>query len=195
MLKTFTSKGYDEIPITRAMLELVADPANKAVMMGVPYILSCSFLDYRSGVSSLKIVRKPIRTNLGGFNFKEFSFLYEAFNEKTMWLFEAGITNYLLNSEEGLEGRGETNFKEEDIGPQVLTMEHLELAFYICLAPLALCLVVFIGEVFVFWISGGYEKRRKVKRVNERKMPKRKETHDAEETVRKDAVRMHQIEL
>lgn len=41
--------------------------------------------------------------------------------------------------------------KVDDIGAQVLTMEDLGIGFRICCIPLALSVVVFIGELIVFW--------------------------------------------
>ena len=35
----------------------------------------------------------------------------------------------------------------EDIGPQILTMDHLKVGFLACLVPINLCIVAFIGEV------------------------------------------------
>lgn len=45
------------------------------------------------------------------------------------------------------------NEKEDQIGPQVLTMDDLEVAFLICGMPLALSLAVFIGELSIFWLK------------------------------------------
>lgn len=37
----------------------------------------------------------------------------------------------------------------EDIGPQVLTMDHLAVAFIACTVPLILAVLVFVSEIFL----------------------------------------------
>lgn len=45
------------------------------------------------------------------------------------------------------------NRGEDQIGPQVLTLDDLGVAFQICCIPLALSLAAFAGEIFVFWLK------------------------------------------
>lgn len=56
-----------------------------------------------------------------------------------------GIIDYWYAQQKDLTGRA----KVFDIGPQVLTMDHLSIAFKVWLAPVLLSIVVFIIEVSI----------------------------------------------
>lgn len=90
------------------------------------------------------------------FGFKPFSPFFEIFNEKIGQLLANG---WLQNSipEEILSLKGK---KMEDIGPQVLTMDHLEVGFIVCLIPQGVAFIVFLLEKVAHSIEMFYWKRK-----------------------------------
>lgn len=60
---------------------------------------------------------------------------------------------------------GRTTYKQklEDLGPQVLTMDHMEVAFMFSLFPLIFSFVAFLWELLVFWIQKRIEIRKQEK--------------------------------
>lgn len=137
--------------------EIVVEPANRATLIGVPKILSLiENRIYRSGQSSLVVLNEKLRTLYIGHVFKHFSPFYEIFDEVVGFLSASGLIDRWLNDE--LNPRRKKRIYE-DIGPQVLTMEHLSIGFTICMIMLVFSAVVFILEVL-----GGkvYSKFRKI---------------------------------
>jgi hypothetical protein len=104
-------------------------------------------------------MKEPIDTIFFGMSFLPYSWLYETVNDMIMRLFEAGLTNYYLQKRTLASRR--LRRINEDIGPQVLTTDHLEIAFIFCFAPLCLCLIVFIGELGIARIHLRRRKKKK----------------------------------
>lgn len=71
--------------------------------------------------------------------------LYEVFDRKLQDLFVTGIIerNIRITTDRGNPKRFAHLYRD---GPEVLTMEHLEASFVICLAPLSLALIAFLFE-------------------------------------------------
>lgn len=103
---------------------------------------------YRSGISSL-VYMKDIRNSPRVFWIKPFSPFYETFKEKIELLISNGVVFHWWDK--FLNPKG---FKriEDDIGPQVLTYEHLEIGFMVCLVPLSLSVVAFVFEAIKSFI-------------------------------------------
>lgn len=78
-----------------------------------------------------------------------YSPLVEIFNEKIHQMHSGGLIYYLEKNYTNPKG---LKNQPEEIGPQVLTMEHLEIGFLVCLCPMALSVLVFAGERTVFAI-------------------------------------------
>lgn len=112
--------------------------------MGYPQIMFVLNNKYRSGFTSLKMLPNGFLTLAVGFVYKRFSPFIEIMNEKLLEVVASGLTNYWI--EIRLNPKGLRRIVEE-IGPQVLTMEHLEVGFFICLAPLVLSIIVFALEI------------------------------------------------
>lgn len=79
-----------------------------------------------------------------------------------------GITTDLLSR--GLEKdfpeyQHKSSYRQiyEDLGPQVLTMDHMEIAFIFSLCPLILSFLSFLGELFIFWIKKKFKRRQEKK--------------------------------
>ena len=104
---------------------------------------------YRSGETSLVILEENYKWLPLGMLFNPFSPFLEVFNEILGLLESNGIMELYRR-----------NFfyydplkKVEDIGPQVLTMDHLKLGFLACLIPLVMSVIVFIAELVRFYFS------------------------------------------
>lgn len=89
-----------------------------------------------------------------GYVFKPYSPFYETFNAKIG----------LLNSN-GYSSQTEKNFlnplgftrHDDEIGPQVLTLDHLGVAFLISLCPLLIATLVFFGEISMPYLKEFWE--------------------------------------
>lgn len=128
-------------------LNIIAEPSNKGTIVLLPSILHRTYnTEYRSGTSSLLVVDESIHLLFVGMEFKLFSPFLEAFNEKIDWMISSGLPQFWHNN--FVNPRNLKRIPEE-IGPQVLTMDHLEIAFKVCLSPLILSVFVFVVEVCV----------------------------------------------
>lgn len=123
--------------------EIAAEPANRAVTQKTENSFKTHVNNrHRSGASSLSPLNEIVMSHSCGFGFKPFSPFFETFNEKIGQLFANGFVGTL---HENLTPDKRKNF--DDIGPQVLTMDHLGVAFVACLLPLGLSILVFFIEI------------------------------------------------
>jgi hypothetical protein len=97
--------------------------------------------NYRTGVTSLRMMEQKTGNFPLSFRMNRGSVLVKPYNEMILRLFEAGITEFL---DELYYKRGQ---KMEPLGPQVLELDHLGACFLVCLTPLILALVVFFCEI------------------------------------------------
>ena len=112
---------------------------------------------YRSGTSSLQFLDANYVTQLYGIAFKEYSPFFETYNEIKGWLESNGIMEKLRQGAKIMKG------EPEELGPQVLTMDHLRLGFLACLIPAAVSFAVFVGELVWFRLAIAFrEKMQKV---------------------------------
>lgn len=127
----------------------IAEPANKAFAITFPAKLHGIIArNYSHGFSSLHVLNDAIRVAFEGLAFPQFSPLLESFNELLLQMLSNGMIEKLVKLADRING---IVMKEDQMGPQVLSMDVLEIAFQICCVPLALSLVAFIGELVVFW--------------------------------------------
>lgn len=136
---------------TTNCLDVVSEPANKGTMLitqeTLDYIES---RQYRNGFSSISLMSASRSFIMFGMVFKPFSPLYETINEKVHHMMSGGIMQYLYREQHRSEKTScndKVRKREEPIGPQVLTMEHLQYGFLICLILLGLSFVVFAVEM------------------------------------------------
>jgi len=101
---------------------------------------------YRNGKSSLKIIPKPITIFPVAIPFKNFSPLYVEFNEKIDQMISSGIIDNIFRK---IYDKKPPTRKVEEIGPQVLTLNHLEICFYAFLTPLLASVTVFFVEIMI----------------------------------------------
>lgn len=98
---------------------------------------------YRSGISSMMMLKEPLRALFIGLTFKPVSPFYELVNDHLGRMLSGGLIDFWINS----VFNPRTEKTDGVIGPQVLTMEHLEMGFKFCLIPMMLGFILFIVEV------------------------------------------------
>lgn len=101
---------------------------------------------YRSGISSILVLEQAIETSIAATSFETFDPFFELHNEMMGRLMDSGILfrlNELFLNPNGFKMR----MKNELIGAQVLTMDHLLIGFQICLAVLSISAIAFAVEV------------------------------------------------
>lgn len=134
---------------------IIAEPANKATMLGIPKVLSLIHnVHYRKGVSSIIILEEKFRMVSMGMAFKDHSPFYKVVNDKIRQMLAGGLINYWIEANANFKGTLKT---ENDIGPQVLTMDHLEIGFKVCAIPLVLSTFAFIGEILTKNVHQWYQ--------------------------------------
>lgn len=136
-------------------LDIASEPANKATTLMSPYFLSyVNAKSYRSGFSSIEMLGgEQVYSLPMAVMFPYFSPLFEAFNEKISLMLSNGLIDYWrykLFSGERLK------IKFDEIGPQVLTMDHLAIGFLFCLLPMTLSILAFVGEIVVFQVKSKF---------------------------------------
>lgn len=103
---------------------------------------------YRSGTSSIMMIKENIYTVFFGVAFRPFSPYFESFNERIDQMIDSGLTAYW--TEQYLNPKG-LRKSTEKIGPQILTLEDLGVGFQVCCAPLAFSFTAFVIELGYFW--------------------------------------------
>lgn len=130
--------------------DVASDSANKATFLMTPATLESLYRnEYRAGSGSITLLDDSVRTAFRCVVFKRHSPYFEHFNEKIGELVSSGILHYYFWQSKFMRDK----MKEaEETGPEVLTMEHLEIGFIVCGVPLALAIIVFIFEIVVYRI-------------------------------------------
>ena len=122
--------------------DLISEPSNYATTSVYRDEINFVHHDfYRSGTSSLQLLEEDYMTHHCGLMFKMFSPFLEIYNEVKLGLESNGVMEKWRRDNEILE----TN--PEELGPQVLTMEHLKIGFLACLIPAIISLIAFVGEL------------------------------------------------
>ena len=96
---------------------------------------------YRSGTTSMRFLDEPYKIVGSGVKFLRSSALVEVFNEMLAKMEPNGLMEYWRRL------RSFSTTKIEEIGPQVLTMDHLRIGFLACCITMILAVIVFIGEL------------------------------------------------
>lgn len=134
------------------LLDLVAEPSNKATIFATPTYLSMIHRkSYRLGYSSLSFIEEKIITSHSCLPFPMGSPFYEAFNEKIDEIIESGIVSMWKKDLEDFPRN------REEIGPQILTMEHLEFGFLACLIILTMSVIAFTLEILIASTKTGFK--------------------------------------
>ena len=98
-------------------------------------------LKYRSGTSSVHTLEEDYATHHYGIVFMPFNPYFATFNDAQMRLESNGIV------ERWRKNKKNRKIKPEEIGPQVLTLEHLRFGFFVCCIAGVVSLLAVIGEL------------------------------------------------
>lgn len=105
-------------------------------------------LVYRTGKHSLHIVGQSIYTMHMSLAFRRFHPFYEEFSKIILQIHASGIMVYTTRME--IDRGGELDKEDaENIGPQVLTMDHLDIAFIVCTLPMIFAFLAFFFEILI----------------------------------------------
>ena len=96
---------------------------------------------YRSGITSLAALDEDYITYHSGIPFRNFSPYFETFNDVKIWFESNGIM------EKWRQDSRDSSTKPDELGPQILTMDHLKIGFLACLVPLVFSIAAFIAEL------------------------------------------------
>ena len=123
-------------------LSVASEPSNRATALATSTTLrEIPKVFYNSGTSSLKVLDENYKFVYTGVVFKKESPLLEVFNEMVAKMEPNGLMEYWRRC---------LSYPAtiiEEIGLQVLTMDHLTLGFLACCIPLALAVVVLLCEL------------------------------------------------
>lgn len=126
------------------IVDTIAEPGIKGTVIGAEFLYSLANNRYRSGFTSLS----PLPERLGIINygqvFPSFSPFFDTFNVKILQMYDTGFCQ-LWNK--GIVQSKDVIKRVEEIGPEVLTLEHLDIAFKIILVAIAISLISFLAEI------------------------------------------------
>lgn len=124
------------------MLNIVADAENKRTVAATFKLIDALQKKfYRSGKTSAKVLNCQIAPYMLAFPMEKFHPFFDEFRFQIHRSIEAGVSSFNRNIKNSLQ--------EDEIPPLVLSMDDLGVGFLVCLIPLAVSAVAFIGEVFV----------------------------------------------
>lgn len=137
------------LQLDHSCFDIVAEPVNKAFAATSESRMSEMLSrQYKRGSSSLFLLKGyAVAFVFKGLGFSAYSSLLEDFNEILDLMLSSGLVQKALKDNDDPRGLKE---KLEGIGPQVLTIEDLSVAFQICCIPLAMSLVTFAVEISIF---------------------------------------------
>lgn len=125
-------------------LNIATEPENKGTMLVTTDFLRLQGNFYRSGVMSLSLLEETRATIFVTINFNLFCPFFDTFNSKIHDMNANGLTRKIF--EDAVNPRGH-KLVEDEISPQVLTMNQLAIGFYLCMVPLSLSFLAFFFEV------------------------------------------------
>lgn len=141
--------SYNEV------LMLVSEPEMKATTTGSDAVQWFITTKYRSGFTSLTILKERMNLISLGLVFPYFCPFFETFNEKIHRMIDTGLTKHWTDDTFNPKGFIQ---KQEEIGPEVLTLEHLDIAFKIIFAALMICVVAFLMEIVFSFVQKIFRK-------------------------------------
>lgn len=145
LLSHTNENGWD-FKLNFNSLEKASEPSNKVIAVARLQDTQ-SELNFRSGQSSLHQLHETLLTFFQGLIFMNFSPFFEEFNAQIGQMRDTGYFNFhewSFNYRKSVIKRA-----AENIGPQVLTMDHLGVAFIACMIPLSMAVVAFMVEISI----------------------------------------------
>lgn len=105
---------------------------------------------YRSGTASFVALDDLYNSMYCGVTFNSFSPFIETFSEQFDKLADNGIIAQFMEGRKNFGRSTSAPRKEDKVGPQILTLDHLDVGFYACLMPLVFSFTFFLVELIIF---------------------------------------------
>lgn len=145
--------------------DVVSEPSNLAAAKSTRNLIQQIEMNYyRSGTTSIVYLQQDFMLESIGTVFKKYSPFLEIYNEilgrlESNGFMEFWRRNFIFSSQQ-----------IEEIGPQVLTMDHLRLGFLACLFPMALGVIAFLAEILTKFCAKKNKVDKKSKRAPKKKL-------------------------
>lgn len=136
-------------------MEFVVEPELKRTMMTSESTIPIINNIYRRGVSSLSHLPERISAVSHGYSFPLFSPFFDTFNVIIIRMFDVGLSIYW---NQRLFYPKDAMIKVDELGPEVLTMEHLDIAFKIIMVAMAISCLSFLAEIVFFQLQMKFRK-------------------------------------
>lgn len=142
--------------------DMITEPALKGVSWGPSDTKFIASRKFHSGQASFSVLEENFFTLFSTYLvLPKYSPFYETLEEKTHQLRSSGIIQRKLKTSVNPRGFSLSSTSVvNDIGPQVLTLEHLEISFLICFLPLALGVAAFFCEHAIFRMKKYFIKKK-----------------------------------
>jgi hypothetical protein len=144
-------KCLDHLSCSEFLHEILTEPENRIAILTTPKYISLHYkVFYRSGVPSVFVAEEDVAITWFGFVMDPP--MKDIITLKASQLQQAGIMQRSLKP----EFKEDFELEPEEIGPQVLTLQHLEAGFVVILFLLLLSIVVFAVEFaskLLVWIK------------------------------------------
>lgn len=109
-------------------------------------------IKYRTGTSSLSLLDDSATSVPMGLLLPRQSPFLSVFNKNIRLMASSGILDMVCEEVRGARlSRQVLARAQENIGPQVLTMDHLMVGFQLCSAFLIIATITFLCEIIYFW--------------------------------------------
>lgn len=162
---------YSTLEDNKEMLNRVAEPANKNFAFGYPSHQQLIKKQLHDGVSSLQT--KYFMDHSVFMLFGSDSPFFETVRDLSFRMMAAGMFRRDLSTIFGNYDESEP----EDIGPQVLTMDHLGIGFLACLVPMTAACIAFFGEIFFSRVCTRSKRNMKSQKRRKKQNNSKKKSH------------------
>lgn len=129
----------------RLCLDIISEPENRGFTHAEDSgLIKVIYKSYRSGRQSFSILKETILNVPSAFSFYQYNMFYETFNRRIEQMLSNGVIQRMTAD---YENPKLYKLRPEEIGPQVLTLDHIGVGFLVCLIPMSFAVIVFAIEV------------------------------------------------
>lgn len=136
-------------------MEFIAEPELKRTMMTSGETIPILNSFYRRGVTSLSSLPQRLSALSHGFTFPMFSPFFDTFNVIIIRMLDSGLGNFWF--QRTFYPKGNIR-KVDEMRPEVLTLEHLDVAFKIIMVAMAISCLSFLAEIVFFQVQKMFRK-------------------------------------
>lgn len=129
-------------------LNIASEPKNHVTCLTISSAMQDVMTKYKTGSPSFKLLDEPVFSVYFGTLIEKYSPYIEVLNEIVFGLMSGNILEYNENQFFKFRPKN-TKFSSDEVGPQVLAMDHLDNCFLIITIFLTLAFIIFLIEVAV----------------------------------------------